>query len=420
MKIFIKMFHNEYFFSVFSKIIIVILGFMYTVILARYLGTTLKGQLAYINTVTGIGVIILTGGVHQAYPFYKKNSVHDVKNTYIKCCIVMFLVYSLCFITAGYMGHFQTKVVYSLFLLPIMVFTKLVTYMVLVDNPNKKNKWELVCNIVEVFLIGILFLVTEGALIWIIIVIAIKNVLMCIYFLITEKVNLKLCKSDFSVWLGFFKFGFFPMIALLMNNLNYHVDVLMLEGKVTDADIGIYSIAIQIAERIWLVSDAMRDVLLSKLAKGKGIEETNRVIRISITTCFLVAIGIIMVGKPFIKLFFGQDYIGAYTPLSIVLFGTVIMVYYKILQVDNVINKKQYINFIFLLVSVSINLILNFILIPKYGINGAAFASLFSYFVCALLFIIYYKQSYKVHILEIIFINKEDFSSLKKVINIKK
>ncbi len=49
---------NPYVFSVVTKICIVLLGFIYTVLQSRYLGAALKGDVAYISSITSITAIV--------------------------------------------------------------------------------------------------------------------------------------------------------------------------------------------------------------------------------------------------------------------------------------------------------------------------------------------------------------------------
>ena len=414
-----KLLTNVYVFSIVSRVLMLVVGFLYSIVLARYLGSALKGQLAYINTITAITVIVFSFGMHQAYPYYKKQKTPGIEQTYTHACFIALGAYLLIALAvSALLGNQDERVTIAVLLTPLLTFTKLVTYQVMVEEPNKKNAWEVVCELVEVVALLILLFFFERSLYYCLAVIVGKNVLSCAYYLHRSQANLRIRREDFAAVKSFAVFGFLPMLSLLMNNLNYRVDVLMLGHAVTDQQIGVYSVGIQVAEKMWLVSDALRDVLFSKLIKGKDSEEVNKVIRVCFTISAIINLGIILLGRPFIRICYGSEYADAYEPLVIVLFGTLVMVFYKIIQTYNIVHHKQKINFVFLALSVLTNVVMNAIFIPHYGINGAAIASLISYTLCALLFVVEYVRSTGAQLRDMLFINREDvhlmLSTLKK------
>ncbi len=403
---------NPYVFSVTAKFSMVIVGFLYSMLNARFLGPELKGQYSYITTITGITVVVFTLGVHQAYPYYKRQEVEGVRTKYIHIITIEFILY---LIAAAALSPFMKdfRVTTAIWLTPFMVLSKLSRYLIMLETPNKKNKLELFFEIVEVIFVFFLLLFADRNLYWIIGLLFAKNIVSSIYYLYHIHENFKICRDDWHWFIEFAKFGFLPMLALLMNNLNYRIDVLMLGRSVSNSEIGIYSVGISIAEKMWLVSDSLRDVLYSKLIKGRDKDEVNRVIRFSITACSILVIGLVTLGHPFIVICFGEKYERSYYPMVIILFGTLVMVYYKIIQAYNIIHKKQKYNFAFLVTAVIVNIILNSILIPKQGIYGAAIASLVSYTVCAACFVVEYKRFTHSRIGEILILNKSDIILLR-------
>ena len=407
---------NVYVFSILSRVVMVGVGFLYSILLARYLGTELKGQLTYINTITAITVIVCSFGMHQAYPYYRKQGTEGIGRTYGHICFLALGGYIvIAAIAAAIVGNRDARVTWAIALTPLLTFTKLVTYRVMVDDPNRKNAWEVVCELLEAAALALLLLFAPRNLTFAIAVLAGKNLISCVYYLRASGADLRITREDRAMLRRFAAFGFLPMLSLLMNNLNYRIDVLMLGASVTDEQIGIYSVGIQIAEKVWLVSDALRDALFSKLIGGRDAEEVNKVIRICFTISLVIDLAIIAVGAPFIRICYGAEYAGAYEPLVIVLFGTLVMVFYKIIQTYNIVHKKQKLNFIFLAASVVANVILNAVLIPLWGINGAAAASLISYSVCAFLFVFEYTRATGSKIRDLLILNREDLATIRKI-----
>ena len=65
--------NNEYIYSVATKFVSVLLTLLQSILVARYLGAALQGTSSYIISITSIGAIVVTFGMHQAYPYFRKN-----------------------------------------------------------------------------------------------------------------------------------------------------------------------------------------------------------------------------------------------------------------------------------------------------------------------------------------------------------
>ena len=409
-----KIIKNPYVFSVISKFCVVLLGFLYTVCQSRYLGASLKGDVSYITSITSITSIVFGCGVHQAYPYFKKKTGQDVAPLFMKLSAGMLGIYLIIAVLATIILKADISLGAILILTPCLVYNKIVAYISMVENPNKKNFTELLANFVEVIVVVILWLIIPPTLFIGILIYVIKDVLLSIVYTYRLKKPLFApVKLTASQSLEILKFGIFPMLVLLMTTLNYRVDVIMLKQFVTSAEVGIYSVGVMLAERVWMIPDALKEVMISNLAKGKGTDEVSFVIRICNTACVIVVLGIIALGQPFINLFFGMEYSAAYSVTVVILIGVIFMIYYKMIAAYNIVQGKQKENFFYLVVSVIGNVVANAILIPIYGNIGAAIASIFSYAISAFLFTHRFIKETGTKMSDMLIINKGDISRLK-------
>ena len=169
-----------------------------------------------------------------------------------------------------------------------------------------------------------------------------------------------------------------------------------------------------------MIPDAMKGVMVSNLTKGKDANETAYVVRICNSVCLVIIVGIIALGKPFLSFVFGPEYDGAYQVTLILLAGVFSMIYYKLIAAYNIAMGKQMVSFILLGIGVIANVIANLILIPVWGIYGAGVASVISYAVCSILFIVYFCRETGISYSRMMFIDKEDFAKIKKKLGKKK
>ena len=137
-----------------------------------------------------------------------------------------------------------------------------------------------------------------------------------------------------------------------------------------------------------------------------------KIIRISIFCTGIACLFFIIFGKILVSILFGDEFISSYTIILILLLGVFPMIFYKMIYAYNIVHGNKMINFYILLCAAMLNILLNIFLIPRMGILGAAWASVFSYFLSGLLFVFYFKRKTNIQYIDVIFIKKKDFCSI--------
>ncbi len=183
------------------------------------------------------------------------------------------------------------------------------------------------------------------------------------------------------------KFGAFPMLTTFLITVNYQVDVILLKWFVPFTELGYYTVGVGLASQAWIIPDAFKDVLFSKTAQNDAIEDIHFSLRLNFivnTALFLI---VLFHGKYLLTFLYGQQYLPAYTVTVIIFFGSIWMAVFKILIPIYNAKGQQKLSFWILIVSATVNIALNIILIPRLGIAGAAYASVVSYSICGVLFL---------------------------------
>lgn len=416
-----KIVQNPYVFSVIAKIFGVLVGFLFTVFQSRFLGAEIKGQIATVNSIISITTIVFAFGIYQAYPYYKRNSEVDILPIFMKLSLFLLAVYGVISAVTICMFDLSAKYIAVLVITPLLVYDGIVSYITLVETPNKRHATDMAVMLGELILVVILWLAAEPTFILGVVIIGVKDVTKAVIFTFWWRKRIFVHSESIWKWLPkLIKFGFFPMLSLLMSTLNYRVGILMMDGRVADAAIGVYSVGVLIVERIWMVPDAMKGVMVSNLTKGKDAREAAFIVRVCNTVCLIIALGIVALGQPFIHLVFGAEYDGAYQVILILLVGVFAMIYYRTIAAYNIAMGKQMISFVLLSVSVVINVVANLFLIPSIGIYGAGLASVISYVVCSVLFVVYFCRSTQTSFRNMLLVNRADCGKLMKKIKSKK
>lgn len=405
---------NEYIFASGVKIFLVLIGFVESVIVARYLGAELNGDVSYVKSVTAIGTIIFSCGIHQAYPYLKRQEDDSFKDRFFSATSLLVIFYWVMVLVLNLIiKDMLMKLV--IWIVPLQVMTKLVSYVVLIEYPILRNKTELFINVINVVVIICLYISMEPNLLIGMITLILKDVIMLFYYSFKLKIHISYDKKTIGFCVKLASLGIIPMISLLLTNLNYKLDIIMLKSFEERRQIGIYSVGVSLAEKCWLITDTLRDIMTSKLAKGKGIEEVSKVMRVSMTVTLGLMVGMAICGKPFVDCFYGREYQGAYEIIILIMLGAFGMNYTKIVSAYNIVYGRQKVNLIIMFTGVIINAGVNYVLIPRFGIRGAAGASIISYSSMGILFLSYYMKQFHVKCRDVFLIRMEDIDKFRGV-----
>ncbi len=176
-----------------------------------------------------------------------------------------------------------------------------------------------------------------------------------------------------------------PLVASsLLIIIHTRIDQVMIGQMLDEAQVGLYSAAISISEA-WLfvpgliVQTVMPYFVQLRERDAEGYHQ--RLMQLYSAMFWIGAaagISAILLGKPFILLLFGEPYAGAYGALVFTIWTGIFIAQAIARGVWMISENLQLYRVFNNLLIVPINVLLNYLWIPKYGINGAAVASLIS------------------------------------------
>lgn len=191
-----------------------------------------------------------------------------------------------------------------------------------------------------------------------------------------------------------------PLIFLIiLTNIFSYMDSLIIGFFRTTKEVGIYNAAVPIAELMIIIPTLMTRFFLPLITKEFAKKRLNIVKELSKQVekwIFIINIPfcILLLFFPefFINILFGKEYLLAKISLQFLsiafLFSSLSVVLCLLI---NMIGKSKIILINTIIFSI-INLFLNIILIPKYGINGAAFSTMISSILLTLILFIQIKK----------------------------
>ena len=170
------------------------------------------------------------------------------------------------------------------------------------------------------------------------------------------------------------------------------IDQLMIKEMLELSEVGIFSAAVTVSEIWYVIPTIITTSLFPSIVNAKKISQVMYLERLqklssSMTwLAILIALAMTFLSDLVIGFLYGEAYIRAGAVLSIHIWSAV-FVFLGLssglfLTVENYTRKSLY----RLTLGAFSNIILNFMLIPRYGINGAAMATLISQFVANFLY----------------------------------
>lgn len=389
-----------------------VLTYLYTILIARYLGPSPYGLISLGFSIVGIFGLLAAFGIPEGLlryiPFYKgKNDAQRIqavisfglKLTFILSIIFSILLYlSSTFISLNIFHDSELIPILKLFSLIIPIVILCYNFEVIIQafrqikyTVYSRNIGENLAKLILTILFLVLGLKLLGAVIAYILAMLI-GVLLMFYFIQTKIYKIpNLFKKYPAVKKELLSYSTPLMFNNLFIFLFIWVDTIIL-GYLKDSSIvGIYNAAVPSARLIYIIPTVLLALYTPTLMEGyASTKEIPKLLYKTITKwIFLICLPILFLlaffSKSFLNIFFGGIYSSGYTALIILLFGN--FIYSMAFSTENnlLALKKSKVVMLNKVFSGSLNVILNFVLIPIYGINGAALATSSSLILEALL-----------------------------------
>jgi O-antigen/teichoic acid export membrane protein len=190
-----------------------------------------------------------------------------------------------------------------------------------------------------------------------------------------------------TTWAGWgrkhLRFGISSFLSGTIVELNSRVDIIMLGLFVSDAKVGIYSMAAILVEGLAQLATAVRNnvsPLITRFIVQKQFEEmkrlTSKVKKIFFLAMFGIGVSAVACYPLFIEIFIGDPKFGeSFWPFAILMCGLMLQSGYLPFHMTLIQAGLPGLHMVFMTAIICTNVILNLLLIPWLGIHGAAIAT---------------------------------------------
>ncbi len=209
-------------------------------------------------------------------------------------------------------------------------------------------------------------------------------------------------------------------LANMAQFLNYRLDIFFVSYFVGVKGVGLYSLAVGIAQLLWLVSGATSQVLYPDVAASadqvSAQQRTARVTRLSLWLSIVLAGGLALGGNVLLPLVYGAAFRESVPALMWLLPGVTFF------SITNVMGSyfagigKPHLNLVASLVGLIVTVALDLMLIPWLGIIGAAIASSMSYLATTLTNVAIFVRETTIPAAHVLLITRDDLSLISTMI----
>lgn len=227
-----------------------------------------------------------------------------------------------------------------------------------------------------------------------------QNILVFISLLyIFRKLSKSKVRFDFRLLKNILNKSKHYAVSALAISLYMHIDKVMIGNMLSDSEAGIYSVAVNLA-LCWqfiplAIINSFRPIVLKYKEQKDDKYIKSYKSMVFIVTYISIFLGIVfsVFSKTFVSCLYGMEYIDAIIPLRVTVWSTFISMIGVSRGVWLVAEDYNKYDKYFTLLAAIINIVLNFFMINKLGVFGAALATIISYFMEVFVFNYLFKNT---------------------------
>lgn len=414
----------------------ILIGLLATVIIARVLGPKGTGVYSLVTLLPTMLMTLLNFGVGSSSVYFvgkkrfalgdilKTNTVSGIFLSLVSIIIGLILV--LFFSDKFFKGVPHSYLYFMLVLMPIIMLNEF--YICIfqgVQDFKSYNTLALVRQIAALlFLVVFTFAINlglSGTVYSFVVGVLAQFILTFYYFKKRTQIGLTTGQYSKPYFIESFKYGYKAHFSNILSFVNYRADMFVISAFLNTTEVGIYSTAVNIAERLWIVSQSISSVLFPAVSSLDDEENKNNLTcMISRNVLFFSILGGILfylLCNIVIMFLYGHKYDESVIVLKVLLPGIIFFSVDRILSNDLAGRGKPELNMYVSIFTVISNLALNILLVPRFGLIGASFSTSSTYCLSTLIKVILFKKNTKVSYYKILILQRDDFSLYKQVWN---
>ncbi len=275
------------------------------------------------------------------------------------------------------------------------------------------SKFVSLCKMAQLLLSSLLkvyFVLTGADLFWFVVVSLIDQIALATTLYIAykyQKLENFYRYFDSEVAKNFLKNSWPLVFSGLVVMIYMRIDQIMIKEMLGSQEVGVYSAAVRLSEAWYFIPMVITSSLFPAIVNAKKVSKElyytrlQRLYTFMVWTAIAIALPITFLSDWLVNLLYGKEYMGAGQVLMIQTWAG-LFVFLGVASSSWLTSENlQTIAFYRTFAGAIINIVLNLLLIPIYGIAGAAVATLVSYMFAGFLFDIFNHNTKKIFLMKI-------------------
>ncbi|MBN2389238.1 MAG: oligosaccharide flippase family protein [Anaerolineae bacterium] len=429
----LKLFVKDTLMTLGTRVIVLALNIFISIAIARGLGPEGKGIYTLVTLFPALIFVFANLGIGPATVYYVAQQKYPLKVVLGTNTILTFVIGAIFGLIAGILALvFQQSIfpevpraylLIALLLFPLELFRQQAGGIILL-GAKRIRELSLTSVVYDVFFLALIFLVFKFAgtrVMGIVGARIVSSVFVCVWtFALVARIAGGIEFRPHRAYLkDLFGYGIQAYLGNVISFLNYRIELLLLSMFMSADTIGFYSIALNLAEQLWLVSQSAATMIFPMVSAEKDPEKLRAftpLINRSVT--LITALGALLLAllsRVLVTLMYTDVYLPTVGLLRILLIGIVLNSSTRILANDLAGRGKPMLNTLVGGISLAIQVILNLILIPRFGAAGSAWSTTIAYALVFLMQLALYMKIAKVPFGKVILPQRADWQLYRQL-----
>lgn len=425
-----------------TQVIGLVSGFVISIVTARLLGPEGRGAFSLLLNTSGFLSLLLsfsfgTSIIHIIAS--GKMSQRDTVNTFlviIPCIVIITAIFLFFFPFSKFSfllpsDHEKHPLLYPILLIILFIISMIISLFNSVLSGNRlfwhQQKVIMAYNIISMVLYVVLFIFRKELeislttfLYFYLFIASLPAIGLYLMYLKHGRQPFTFSFLNSSELKYIFSFSLMAYLCNVFQFLSYRMDFWFVEYFNGNKDLGIYSLAVNLAQMLWLLPQAISIILISYTgaeSPEKGIQNTNTLSRIAMALILTATLILALSIDYIIPLLYGKEFTPSSYIFKILLAGIVPFSITTILASFFAGTGKIFVNLFCSMIGFLICLVFDLLLIPEYGNTGAAIATVIAYFASTAFIIYMYIRTTKTQLSDLVILRKQDIEMLRTKLN---
>ncbi|OQA01080.1 MAG: Polysaccharide biosynthesis protein [Bacteroidetes bacterium ADurb.Bin408] len=370
-----------------SNVLIALLNLILAVALSQYLGAEGKGAQSIL--ITNIALILLVcniaGGASLVYLVPRFDNFRIIVIAYVWSFIVCLGVYFI----LSHFSEIPVSYIFHISLLSLLSSFTAVNTSVLLGHEKIKtrNIIAVLQTLITLVVILVLFLglgqkTINAYMLALYVAYTIAFIMSCGYIMPFVSGS-QLAATYKTIVKDMFRFGLLNQVSHILQLLSFRLSYYILLIYMGKDSVGIYSNAVSLVESVWLISKSIATVQYARIANSKdneyGQELTRKLLCSALFVSFFLLLAMSLLPSAFFRMIFGNEF--GQVGMLILALSPGVFFYNFLLIIGHYFSGKgrYHINTIASAIGLLVTVVLCFLLVPLWGMYGAAAAAVVSF-----------------------------------------